>query len=184
METEMPETLWDQIQYLQATGLSPSEVVEKAKEKWRVHYEVIGEFIVNFSVLDFYIKQILTAMSGVDLQYQGIIYSTMDLAAACDQLKAVCAIKFKDDKPRIKKINTKLNAVQTLANSHRNAVAHALWTPQLQGMVAMRTQRKTGEVAYLYEDPTDLKKAASEASDLAVEMTDLFVWIEKVPGSN
>ncbi len=135
-------------------------------------YEIklaIGEFIIEFSQLEFTIRDALSRALGLDDALFDIVVGPYDFAMLCTVSKEV--FKLKLDKETSEKLEKILGKCHTLNATNRLPIAHGTWF--YHGGVR-HVSRQTLEPRFLFEDIKELRKAATDAQRLMGLFTEAF----------
>jgi hypothetical protein len=148
------------------------EYEEAAMQAWREAHardmascQAIGEFIYNFSQLEFAIKAKLANYLGLDDAYFDIVLGDVDFAKACMMLKAAVAIRW-SHKPEQQKVFHESIGRALELNRQRVIIAHGTWSPSTYGLLARKVQRGNLKAEHYLETPAEIQKYAGKAYEL------------------
>lgn len=125
-------------------------------------HRAIGNFLSEFSQLDFTIRFVLASKLGISKEYFDIVTAPYDFAMLCNVAREVVSKQIPDRANAVKKI---FDACLKL-NDKRVRVAHGIWTLSNDGLVARHVSRSSLEPKYFFERKDELDGLADEAQRL------------------
>jgi len=152
---------------------SPEEV-EAERRKLISLYTAIGQFMFEFSQLEFIIRH--TLGEALDLKEVGsdarfdIVTSPYDFASLCNVTKAIFTRSMgcgEDDRREIESI---LNACMALNNDERVPIAHRTWFIDESRLGARHVPRGKLEMTIKYSRIADIDAAAQKAATLRTRL--------------
>jgi len=137
--------------------------------KRRKGYEQIGEFIFQFSQLEFTIRTQLSNVLNLSDDQFDVVTGPYDFSILCTVSKAILTQKFPENKAVLEKIFNRCRAL----NEERVRVAHGMWILGNAGLVSRHVPRQSLKATYFYEDPSKLAGLAQEAKEIMVSLFSL-----------
>ncbi|HEY8064564.1 MAG TPA: hypothetical protein VIF40_07525 [Methylosinus sp.] len=146
------------------------ETIEAERQKTRSLYMAIGQFMFEFSQLEFIIRHALGA--ALDLNETGanapfdIVTSPYDFITLCNVTKAIFLRTIGCEEQDRKEIEDILNACMKLNNEERVPIAHGTWFIDESGLGARHVPRTKLDVTIKYSRISDIDAAAQKAATL------------------
>lgn len=125
-------------------------------------YRLIGQFISEYSQLEFTVKAILFGQLRLPEDYFDIVTAPYDFAMLCTVTKELLCKQFPDRKQSIDRLFKDCRKL----NEERVRVAHGLWTQGREGPIARHVSRGSLEPKYHFERGDSLSKLTAEAQRL------------------
>lgn len=139
------------------------ELVREMAEKRATACHAIGNFLLEFSQLEFSIRVALAARLKIPDELFNIVTAPYDFAALCNVMKKLLTVLHPEKKDVVESL---YNECQKLNNEARVRVAHGLWTEGAEGLMVRHVSRGSLEAAYYFEDPQELYRLADKAQEL------------------
>jgi hypothetical protein len=125
-------------------------------------FQAIGNFLFQFSQLEFSVRAVLTGRLGLTGDYFDAVTAPYDFRMLCTVTSKVSVIKYPAQKSNIEKLFKECLKL----NDSRVIVAHGLWTDDLDGLSA-RTVSRTSLQAQSHSFKSDeLQRLADKAQEL------------------
>jgi len=138
-------------------------------EKMESGYSELGEFVVEFSQLEFSIRAAIGGYLNIPSDLINIMLSEYQFLSLCRVWKLLVN-KFHPDRiERTKKTCNELLKV----NEQRVRVAHGLWTPGVETIEALHVSRGSGKIGAYFSEPGELKSLTYECQRLMQEIMGL-----------
>ena len=136
------------------------------------HYRAIGEFLVEFSRLEYYLKVLYFVETGAkDDVYDEV--TTLSPTQMVTALKSIAKRRYPSE--RVNRFGSVLNAVRT-ANDDRNHIAHAFWEEdQVSGLADRFVSNSNLKPATKYRSFEDLEVATDKLRKLQEELLDAYL---------
>jgi hypothetical protein len=141
----------------------------KAADQREAMFTAIGEFIFQFSQLEFFIRMELGQALGLKEGIITIVAGPYDFLALCNVTKTILTQK---DPEKSRHIEQVLNRCKRL-NDERVRVAHGLWTTDEFGYRAWHVSRNTLKADRHFADPEELARLTEEARLCVVDVVGL-----------
>jgi hypothetical protein len=125
-------------------------------------YRLIGQFISEYSQLEFTVKAILFGRLQLPEEYFDIVTAPYDFAMLCTVTKELLCKQLPDSKQSIERLFKDCRKL----NDERVRVAHGLWTQGREGPIARHVSRGSLQPKYHFEQPDSLSKLTVEAQRL------------------
>ena len=129
-------------------------------------FQQIGQFVSEFSQLDFTIRFLLSRRLGLPDEYFDIVTAPYDFVMLCQVTQALLCKQSPDKKDAIEKV---FKGCRKL-NDDRVHVAHGMWTLGREGPVARHVSRGSLQPKYYFEEKDRLRQLAAEAQRLMNEV--------------
>jgi hypothetical protein len=144
--------------------------IEAEKRKMLSLYTAIGQFMFEFSQLEFIIRHALgeaLALSeiGDDAQFD-IVVSPYDFVTLCNVTKAIFMRTMRCKEDDRKEIEAIMNACMALNNNERVPIAHGTWFIDDSGLGACHVPRNRLETTVKFSRIADIDAAAQKAATL------------------
>lgn len=157
-----------------AMSKKTTEQVEIERQKMLSLYTAIGQFVFEFSQLEFIIRHALgealgLSEKGADAQFD-IVTSPYDFASLCNVTKAVFMRTMNCNEKGCKEIETIMNACLTLNSEERVPIAHGTWFIDETRLGARHVPRGKLEMAVKYSRIADIDAAAQKAATLKIRL--------------
>jgi DNA primase len=133
-------------------------------------YEAIGRFIFEFSQLEYEIRYRVSEEVWISEEYFNAIM-VHDFSVLCTAADHVFEICFEKEPEKAKKFKALIKKARALADI-RNAVAHGLWVPFMDGGKVIHVPR-TLKPNISTEQATALNKKADEACELRAQISSM-----------
>jgi hypothetical protein len=151
-----------------------AEEIEAEKRKMLSLYAAIGQFMFEFSQLEFIIRHALRealALSeiGNDAQFD-IVVSPYDFGSLCNVTKAIFMRTTRCEEDDRKEIESIMNACMTLNNEERVPIAHGTWFIDDTGLGARHVPRTRLETTTKFSRIADIDAAAQKAATLKTRL--------------
>ena len=147
-----------------------AEEVQAEKRKMLSLYTAIGQFIFEFSQLEFIVRHALgdaLALTEVGANAQfDIVTSPYDFATLCNVTKAIFVRTMGCSEEDQKEIESILNACLSLNSQERVPIAHGTWFIDESRMGARHVPRNKLEMTVKYSKIGDIDAAAQKAATL------------------
>ena len=130
--------------------------------KMRSGYAAMGEFIVEFSQLEFTVRVSLGRSLKLPSDLVNPVLSYYDFVSLCKVWQLVVDNEYPKNSESTKKICSQLLEL----NTHRLRVAHGLWSPGLETFEAIHISRGSSKVGAYFTEPGELKSLAGECQRL------------------
>lgn len=140
-----------------AADLGAAEIVRRDKA-----YRELGEFIFEFSQLDFTIRVALAARLELSDELFDIVTAPYDFAMLCTVTRRLMVLAWPEKKANITKVFKRCQAL----NQKRVHVAHSLWTHGDEALEARHVARSSLEAEYYFSQPGALRTLSREAQSL------------------
>jgi len=137
------------------------------------HYSAIGEFLVEFSQLEYIVKTVYFLAIGA-AQDAFEASTTQPLSTICTAMKTLCPARY--GKKNAEHIITLLNKVHSM-NGERNHIAHAYWQQGAAGLVDQFVGHNKMAVVSKYQDVEEIKKVTSRIRPLCNDILDAYLWL-------
>ena len=135
-------------------------------EKMQSGYAELGEFMVEFSQLEFSIRVAIGGYLKIPSDLINPILSEYQFVPLCRVWKLL-ENKFNPEKIEVtKKICGELLAL----NEQRVRIAHGLWTPGVEILEALHVAKNSGRVGTYFSESGELKSLANECQRLMQEI--------------
>ena len=135
-------------------------------EKMQSGYAELGEFMVEFSQLEFSIRAVIGGYLKIPNDLINPILSEYQFVPLCRVWKLI-ENKFNPVKIDVtKKICSELLAL----NEQRVRIAHGLWTPGEGALEALHVAKSSGRVGTYFSEPGELKSLTLECQRLMQEI--------------
>lgn len=135
-------------------------------EKVQSGYAELGEFMVEFSQLEFSIRVAIGRHLKIPSDLINPILSEYQFVPLCRVWKLL-ENKFNPEKSEVtKKICGELLAL----NEQRVRIAHGLWTPGVEVLEALHIAKNSGRVGTYFSESGELKSLANECQRLMQEI--------------
>ncbi len=147
------------------------EAVERLGRVRRGTYLGIGEFIFQFSQLEFTIKVALSAYLKLPDGYFDVVTGPYDFRMLCAVTNKVAALRYPDQKEEFEKIYKECQSL----NDKRVHIAHGLWTDGLDEFsvrVFSRTKLDATHYPYSVDELNELTDKAQELMKRVVGFKD------------
>jgi hypothetical protein len=146
------------------------EEIEAEKRKLLSLYTAIGQFMFEFSQLEFIIRNALgDALAlkevGDNAQFD-IVISPYDFATLCSVTKAIFMRTVGCEETDKKEIESIMNACMALNNEERVPIAHGTWFIDDSGLGARHVPRTKLEMTIKYSRIAEIDAAAQKAATL------------------
>jgi hypothetical protein len=148
-------------------------MVSKQRNVSNRTYEAIGRFIFEFSQLEYEIRHRIAEEVWVSEEYFNAIM-VHDFAVLCTAAHHVFQIAFEKEPDRIKEFKALIKKARALADI-RNAVAHGLWVPFMEGGKVIHVPRSL-KPNISTEQAAALNKKADEARELRAQIEALTTY--------
>jgi hypothetical protein len=125
-------------------------------------FQLIGQFVSEFSQLDFTIRVILSRRLQLPDDYFDIVTAPYDFVTLCNVTQALLCKQL----PRKKETITKLFKDCRKLNDDRVHLAHGIWTSGQDGPVVRHVSKSSLHPNYYFEEKGKLKQLAAEAQRL------------------
>jgi hypothetical protein len=166
--------------------VATDEEKEAEQKKKLALYTAIGQFIFEFSQLEFMIRATLGEALGIkdaDPQFD-IVISPYDFVTLCNVTKAVFMRTMGAAEEERKEIEAILNACLALNSEERVPIAHGSWFIDASGLGARHIPRTKLEMTTKYERIADIDAAAQKAAKLKSRLIGFLIgpkseWPEK-----
>ena len=122
----------------------------------------IGEFLFEFSQLEFSIRVLLHARIRLAEEYFDLVISPYDFAALCNVSREVLLKQLPAKAATIKDVFAQCLAL----NENRVRIAHGLWTYGADSLVARVVSRGSLQMKYYFEKSGELRELAQKAQML------------------
>jgi hypothetical protein len=129
-------------------------------------FQLIGQFISEFSQLDFMIRFLLANRLNLQEEYFDIVTAPYDFLMLCNVAQVLLCKQSPDKKKAIKKLFDDCRRL----NDDRVHVAHGTWTLGREGPVARCVPRGSLRSKILFEQKDKLIQLAAEAQRLMNEV--------------
>lgn len=140
--------------------------LQEWSKKMQSGYAELGQFIVEFSQLEFSIRAAIGGYLNIPSELINIILSEYQFISLCRVWKLL-ANKFHPESIEVtKKIFKELLSI----NTDRVRVAHGLWTPGVDTIEALHITRGAEKVEAFFSEPGELKSLAHECQRLIQEI--------------
>jgi len=147
-----------------------SSLREVAFREWaentRNGYAELGEFIVEFSQLEFTIRVSIGRAINLQDHLINVVLSLYDFSSLCRVWKQVMLDEHPNYADRVESIFKKCMYL----NDNRVYVAHGLWSPSNVGIEAVHVSRNSSKSHLHFSDPEELKTLAIECQNLLQEV--------------
>lgn len=155
------------------------EVMEAEKRKMISLYTAIGQFMFEFSQLEFVIRHFLgealgLSEVGTEAQFD-IVTSPYDFASLCNVTKAIFMRTMGCDEDQRKEIETIFNACLALNSEERVPIAHGTWFISEAGLGARHVPRGKLEMTIKYSRIGDIDAAAQKAATLRTRLIKFII---------
>lgn len=138
------------------------EAVRKSMELRNRQFQGIGQFIYQFSQLQFSIRHVLHARLGLSADYFDIVTGPYDFVMLCNVTEKVSIVKYPAKEPDIEKVFKECRKL----NDSRVLVAHAMWTDNLEGLSAKSFSRSSLKTQTYDFKKDELERLADKAQEL------------------
>jgi hypothetical protein len=129
----------------------------------------IGEFVIEFSRLESFIRATLADVLRLEDRYSEIVGASYDFATLCRVTRTVLQRQFPDEKDDIKRLFDTCLRV----NDARVRLAHGTWAESAGGLIAAYMSRQSLKVDFYFGDIKEVRALAGEATELAKEVVSL-----------
>ncbi len=151
-----------------------AEEIEAEKRKMLSLYTAIGQFMFEFSQLEFIIRCALGQAldlreTGDDAQFD-IVVSPYDFGTLCSVTKAIFMRAMRCDETDRKEIESIMNACMALNSEERVPIAHGTWFIDASGLGARHVPRTRLETTIKFSRIADIDAAAQKAATLKVRL--------------
>jgi hypothetical protein len=145
------------------------EAVRQDAERKAKGFQLISEFIFNFSQLKFTMRVMLSGLLKLNEEQFNVVTSPYDFAKLCSVTQTVMIQQHPSKKTDIE---TVFNKCRTL-NDDRVRIAHGLWTDAEHGLVVHHVARNSLKTQSFFENPGALQQLADRAQQLMGEVINL-----------
>lgn len=129
-------------------------------------YAELGEFMVEFSQLEFSIRAVIGGYLKIPSDLVNPILSEYQFVSLCRVWKL---LKNKFHPDTIEGTKKALSELLTL-NEQRVRIAHGLWTPGVETLEASHIAKSSGRANTYYSEPGELKSLTRECQRLMQEV--------------
>jgi hypothetical protein len=162
----------------------------KKEERLRAKkFQLIGEFIFQFSQLEFSIKIRLSDLLKMDESLFDIVIGPYDFALLCTVTQKVLVDRYPTSEKAIKDLFKRCHAL----NNERLRVVHGTWAEGTEGLASRHASRQKLSAEWYYDDPLALQKHIEEAKQVVMavlsvpdkassEQGSVMLSIEVLPG--
>lgn len=137
-------------------------------------YAALGEFVFEFSQLEFTIRHFLGMALDLGEDRFDVITSPYDFAALCKVSLQVWLTTPGLSKKELAKVKRYFNDCLEL-NTERNRIVHGTWFISARRAGARHVARNTLKAGFYFEELEDLKKVAQKAATLRSEMVQFTI---------
>ncbi len=127
-------------------------------------FQLIGQFVFEFSQLDFTIRLLLSRRLQIPDDYFDIVTAPYDFVTLCNVTQALLCKQL----PRKAGVIKKLFKDCRKLNDERVHVAHGIWTSGQDGPVVRHVSKSSLHPNYYFEEKGKLKQLAAEAQRLMI----------------
>jgi hypothetical protein len=146
------------------------EALRREAERTTRSFLSIGEFIFEFSQLEFTIRTLLAArLNLTDEQFDAVV-GLYDFSMLCKVTSAILQQQFPGNTREIKEV---LEKRCLELNTDRVRIAHGLWMDNTDTFVARHLSRNSLKVEFYYSDPQELDRLTDTARQLRGEVLNL-----------
>jgi hypothetical protein len=138
------------------------EAVRRAGARHREGTRAIGNFMFEFSQLEFTVRAVLQGRLKIEKEFFDIVIGPYDFRILCAVTMRVSCIRFPERTDELKKL---FNECQTL-NDKRVHIAHGVWTEGEEGFSLRFFNRQRLEADFVDYSADDLNRLAEKAQDL------------------
>lgn len=149
-----------------------TDIWGRPEDRARLHQE-LGQFIFEFSHLEFSIRSTLACALKLDDELIDTVTSPYDFRVLCAVTENVVAFKAKASDADRRKIH-RLFAACLKLNEKRVHVAHGLWDIDGQGSRTRHVSRTDLKAKTLFDEPGSLKRAIGEINVLHHEIVQVL----------
>lgn len=142
------------------------ESLVERSEKMQSGYAELGEFMVEFSQLEFSIRAVIGGYLKIPSDLVNPILSEYQFVSLCRVWKLLKNKFHPDTIEGAKKTLSELLAL----NEQRVRIAHGLWTPGVETLEASHIAKSSGRVNTYYSEPGELKSLTRECQRLMQEV--------------
>jgi hypothetical protein len=127
--------------------------------------EAIGEFIHEFSQLEFTIKFLIAKYADLHDDIFHIMLGDVEFIRLCTMLSALVELKLSNDERRRRKLAKLIHEARSI-NADRVVIAHGMWTSSDFGLIATKVNREKLMPRAHFPTPESIRDAASKAAEL------------------
>ena len=138
------------------------ELVRKSAQARGRGCHEIGNFLFEFSQLEFTIRVVLASRLKLADEFLTAVTSPYDFASLC---RVTCKVSCIKDPMRKKEFEKVFNECLEL-NNKRVIVAHGMWTDDMDGLSVQFVKRGTLETKHYEFKNDELRKLANKAQEL------------------
>jgi len=138
------------------------EAVRKSMELRNRQFQGIGQFIYQFSQLQFSIRHVLHARLGLSAEYFDIVTGPYDFVMLCNVTEKASIVRYPAKEADIEKVFKECRKL----NDSRVLVAHAMWTDDSDGLSARSFSRTSLKTQTHQFKRDELERLSAKAQEL------------------
>lgn len=138
------------------------EAVREEAMRMARGFQSIGEFLFQFSQLEFTIRAVLAGELGLSNEQFDVVTGPYDFAMLCKVTRKILTQKYPEKEKRLEEF---FKACYGL-NDERVKIAHGLWSDNGYVMSLRHVSRSSLNVKFHYQNPDELSGLTAKAQDL------------------
>jgi hypothetical protein len=139
------------------------------------HYRAIGEFLVEFSQLEYIVKVVYFLCIGA-AQDAFEVSTAQPLRTICKATAILCSARYGEQSA--KRVTSLLNRVQTVADE-RNHIAHAYWQKDAAGLIDQFVSNNKLAAASKYREVADIEKMTESVRVLTGDILEAYLELNQ-----